>query len=329
MKRGRIWLLRLVPSFRFGKLLTGIVLFCIFLPLFYIGVNDRPEDNTPALFFSLVLAYIIPVFSHITSRTKNALEELRPRLDLQSEDFERTATWLESAPGWVVALQVGAGAALGFTHMTFVQGSVDAVINEALASPSDALSIVGAVLVWIVMTSVISMLMQQAIIFARLGRNNARLTLLNPSILAPFARVSISASLAIIGALALFPLIGLESGMNMAEILPGALATLPALVGLFFIPIWPVHRRLAAMKHVELAAINRELESRLEAAGEHPSPTEVEQLAPLLTYRRELQDAPTWLFDGDNVSRLLLYLVIPPLTWIAAALMENLVDSLL
>lgn len=329
MRRGKIWLLRLVPSFRFGKLLAGIVLFCLFLPLFYIGVNEQTEDNTPALFFSLVLAYIIPMFSHITSRTKCALEELRPRLDLDAAAYEQTAAWLDTAPGWVVALQVGAGAALGLTHMAFVLGSPGALVDEALASPGDAVSLLGAVLVWIVMTSVISMLMQQAVIFARLGAKNARLTLLNPTTLAPFARVSVSASLAIIGALALFPLIGFESGMNLAEILPGALATLPALVGLFFIPIWPVHRRLAAMQHAELAAINRELEARLEVTGEHPSPAEVEQLAPLLAYRREVQNAPTWLFDGDNVSRLLLYLVIPPLTWIAAALMENLVDSLL
>ena len=166
-------------------------------------------------------------------------------------------------------------------------------------------------------------------IFARLGANHLRVTLLNPVTLAPFARVSISSSLAIIGALAMFPLIGLESGMNMMEILPGAMATLPALVGLFFIPIWPVHRRLAEMKHEQLGDINRQLESRLEACGEDLSSAQLAELAPLLTYRREVQAAPTWLFDGDNISRLLLYLVIPPLTWIAAALMENLVDSLL
>ncbi|MGB1140953.1 MAG: hypothetical protein ACPG1A_08650 [Halioglobus sp.] len=329
MNTRRIWLLWLVPSFRYGKLLTGIVLFCIFLPLFYTGVNDRPDDSTPALFFSSVLAYIIPMFSHITGRTKNALEELRPRLDIDESEYERATTWLEWAPAWVVALQLGSGALLGCIHMAFVHGSASLMVNEAMGSASDALSLLGAVMVWMVMTSVISMLIQQAIIFARLGRNNARLTLLNPASLAPFARVSISASLAIIGALAMFPLIGLEGAMDMMEILPGAMATLPALICLFFIPIWPVHRRLAAMKHEQLQDINRQVEEQLAATGENPASDSLAQLGPLLTYRREVQDAPTWLFDGDNVSRLLLYLVIPPLTWIAAALMENLVDSLL
>lgn len=329
MRRSRIWLLKLVPTFRFGKLLTGLVLFCICLPLFYTGVSDQPDDSTPALFFSLVLAYIIPVFSHITARTRSALHELRPRLDMDDDDFDRAAAWLDSAPLWVVALQISGGALLGLTHMSFVAGSFADAIDQALSSASEATSLLGALLVWVVMTSVISMLMQQAFVFASLGRHRVRLTLLNPTILAPFARVSISASLAIIGALALFPLIGFESGMDLMEILPGALATLPPLVGLFFIPIWPVHRRLAAMKHEQLLAVNSQIEHRLAATRDDQQPGALEALAPLLTYRRELQDAPTWLFDGDNVSRLLLYLVIPPLTWIAAALMENLVDSLL
>ena len=87
------------------------------------------------------------------------------------------------------------------------------------------------------MTTVVSMLIQQAILFARLGAYHVQVTLLSTRKLLPFARVSISASLAIIGALALFPLIGIESGMNLMESLPGAIATLVPLLAMFIVPV--------------------------------------------------------------------------------------------
>ena len=49
-------------------------------------------------------------------------------------------------------------------------------------------------------------------------------------------------------------------------------------------------------------------------------------LAPLLLYRREITAAPEWPFDTSVMGRLALYLVIPPLTWVGAALIEMLVD---
>jgi hypothetical protein len=174
------------------------------------------------------------------------------------------------------------------------------------------------------------MLIQQAILFARLGAYHVQVMLLSTRKLLPFARVSISASLAVIGALALFPLIGIESGMNLMEILPGAIATLVPLLAMFIVPVWPIHRRLVAIKEQQLASLNDRIETRFKAGDSFFPESEVlEELAPLLSYRREIAQVSTWPFDGSNVTRLLFYLIIPPLTWAGAALIENLVDWLL
>ena len=53
------------------------------------------------------------------------------------------------------------------------------------------------------------------------------------------------------------------------------------------------------------------------------------QLTLLLNYRREIARISTWPFDMGNITRLVLYLVIVPLTWAGAALIENLVDFLI
>ena len=82
-----------------------------------------------------------------------------------------------------------------------------------------------------------------------------------------------------------------------------------------------------------MASVNQRIESRLAAANAPdascPEANVLEDLAPLLGYRREVAQVSTWPFDGSNVTRLLFYMIIPPLTWAGAALIENLVDWLL
>ncbi len=326
----KLWLLKLIFPWPYGRLLTGLVLLCVLLPLFYLGHSADIDSTTPALFYSLIIAYIIPIFSYITAKSQEALLELRPLLDLGDGAFEKMRAHLESTSLPIAALQVGGGAVLGVIHMSLIRGSVSAVFTTALASRPGFVSTLGAIVVWIVMTTVISMLIKQAILFARLGAYHVQVTLLDTRRLLPFARVSISASLAIIGALALFPLIGIESGMNLMEVLPGAFATLVPLLAIFVVPVWPVHRRLVVMKEQQLASLNERIETRLRAGdGFFPGSEVLVDLAPLLVYRREIAQVSTWPFDGSNVIRLIFYLIIPPLTWAGAALIENLVDWLL
>lgn len=326
----RIWLLKLILPWPYGRLLSGVLLLCVLLPVFYLGHSEDIANTTPVFFYSLIIAYIIPIFSYITAKSQDALFELRPLLDLDDSAFEKMRTHLDSTSLGVVALQLGAGALLGFIHMSFIRGSALGAVSGALADPSGFMSTLGAIVVWIIMTTVISMLVQQAVVFARLGAYHVQVTLLSNHKLLPFARVSISASLAIIGALALFPLIGIESGMNLMESLPGAIATLVPLLALFIVPVWPIHRRLVAMKQQQLASVNDRIETRLRAGDSFfPEAEVLEELAPLLLYRREIAQVSTWPFDGGNVSRLLFYLIIPPLTWAGAALIENLVDWIL
>ena len=192
------------------------------------------------------------------------------------------------------------------------------------------MSTVGALLVWVIMTTVIHMLIQQAALFARLGANEVRFNLFNTRELVPFARVSISSSLAIIGALALFPLLSIEGGFEPVESLPGAIATFVPLVALFIIPVWPLHRRMTAMKQQQLDLASERIDNCLQErdAGQLDDAI-LEKLAPLLTYKSEIAGVPTWPFDIGNMTRLSLYLIIPPMTWVAAALIENLVDAVL
>ncbi len=328
MTRYTIWVLRLVPEFRFGGFVTAAVIFLSLYSFFRLGVGANDAANTPALFFSLIIAYIIPVFAFITARADEALTELKPLLPKNGKALQLTRSRLHTVSLRALYMQLLSGVFLGLAHMSFIRGSVTQMVAEVLADLTALVSTCGIVLVWTVMVTVTSLLVQQAVLFAKLGAHEVRISLLNTQGVLAFGRVAIYSSLAIIGALALFPLMMLDSQMLLAEGLPGAIVQSVSLLVLFIIPVWPVHRRLSALKTKALRSIAVRLEA-FQGAGDcsDPTPEQMTELAPVLAYRREIAQLSTWPFDVSSVARLILYLVIVPLTWAGAALIERLVDS--
>lgn len=326
----KIWVLNLILPVRYGRTLTGLLLLVVLLPLFYAGAAGVDEYNTPALFFALIIAYIIPVYSFITAKAQEALAALRPILEVDDVEYDTFHTRLDSANLRMTLGSLCGGALAASAHLSFIRGSATAAFDAMLSSVSGALTAGGTLTVWIVMTTVISMLIQQAIVFGRLGGEYVRVALLNTRKLLPFARVSISSSLAVLGALALFPLINLEGGLNLTESVPGAVSILGPLIIIFVIPVWPLHQRLVRLKQQELAGLHQRIEAVLEgSSGANLAAGDIDKILPLLNYRREIAQLSTWPFDVGNITTLLFYLVIPPLTWIGAALIENLVNSAL
>lgn len=326
----KIWLLKLILPMRYGRTLTGLLLLSLLSVLFFLSADENAEHRPPALFFSLIIAYIIPVFSYITAKAQEALHALQPELGLDEADFDTVRTRLDSASLRLILGCLIGGVLGGCIHLSFIRGSVSAAVANMVSGLSSMLTVAGTLLVWVVMTTVISMLLQQAMLFSRLGGGHARVALLDSRRLRPFARVSISSSLAVIGALALFPLINLEGGLNLAESLPGVIAILGPLVIMFIIPVWPVHRRLARLKDRELARLQDTIVASLEGTADNSGkPADIDTLLPLLQYRREIAQLSTWPFDMGNITIFAFYLIIPPLTWAGAALIENLVDYLL
>jgi hypothetical protein len=91
--------------------------------------------------------------------------------------------------------------------------------------------------------------------------------------------------------------------------------------------VWHVHQAIRTRKAGELAAIDE----WVAALGDTRPGGREEQIRAyneLLDFRDHIQRVPDWPVDVGAVSRLLLYLIIPPLTWVGAALIEHVVDRL-
>jgi hypothetical protein len=292
------------------------------------GHAGQPETGSlgAALFFATIIAYIVPVFAFISQRTAAAIEALHPRLD---GDTDQQRQWRERVfrkpLGWLLTV-LGIGMVSGIAH-NLVLYETAGRLWEVNATSLPALSItLGTFAVWLIMTLVIAALLDNAGLMASLARR-CRIELLHTHELRPFARVAVISTLAVVGAAAAFPLMFVDDDLNPAAYLPGLLAIVIPMLVMAGRPIWPLHRRIAEAKRHSLAELNERI--RRSPPADPDQPETLASLAPLLAYRREILLVSEWPFDVGVVARLGLYLIIPPLTWVGAALIENVVDSFL
>jgi hypothetical protein len=282
-------------------------------------------SHSATLFFSVILAYIIPVFGYISERTVVALTALGPALEADDAELDSWRARICRKPvGWLVSVLL-IGGTTGVMHNLLLFGPVGALV-EQFRSSAVAAVIVGIEAVWIVVTLVVAALLDNALLLNRLARR-ARVQLFSTRQLRPFASVAVISTLALIGAQAAFPILFIEGEQSPLIYAPGLLATGIPMLLIAALPVWPVHRRIAAVKDHALRAVDRRIGAL--PLPDPDRPETLHQLTPLLSYRRELAQHSEWPFDVGVVSRLGLYLIIPPVTWVGAALIENVVEVLL
>jgi hypothetical protein len=303
------------------------VLFIGVLALFLLGGDDYSISGSAALFFSAITAYIVPVFSYIIRISVQAVSDLEELLQLTEAEFLQARSSISHRPASWNAMVCVLGVAGGLFHMSVLRGGLAGAWRLGLEDSGKLIDNIGTLIVWVVMTTTIYALVENAVRVGRLGKRLRPLNLFRTHRLLPFARIAIASTLSIVGSLALFPLLSIDQNMTLMTAAPGFVAASAPLVALLLFPVWHAHRAIRTRKVAELAAIDE----RVAALGDTRHGGREEQIRAcneLLDYRDHVQRVPDWPVDVGAISRLLLYLIIPPLTWVGAALIENLVDRL-
>lgn len=322
------------PALPAGRWLLGLGIFAVLLSAFWLsGIFSQAAQVTSpnasygaALFFSAIIGYIVPVFGFISERTMAAIDLLEAELSAEPGQVQRWRDGVYRKPlAWLGSVLL-IGLASGTAHNVLLHGSAEELLTDGLATAPEVATTLGTLLIWVVMTTVIAALLDNALMLRRAARV-CRVDLLNPRKLRPFATVAVISTLALIGAQAAFPLMAVENELTAVAYVPGLLATgIPMLI-LAALPVWPIHRRMAKARDLAMADVDRHIAAlpRLDLQR----PETIQAMAPLLIYRRELREVQVWPFDAGVLTRLGLYLIIPPLTWVGAALIENVVNAFL
>jgi hypothetical protein len=273
-----------------------------------------------ALMFSLMHGYLAGFFLYTSEKTVENVHQLRPLFTgREAEPLVASLSQLRPVRFWL-ATAVGVG--LGSFNVDWVN-----VVNIGRVPHwrMDLSLVLGSMTVWIVAAQLIYSRAHDAALASRLGRSFVEVDVFQPERLGAFARIGILDFLLAMGALALTPLQALDAEFRYYNYSFAFAVVVPCGVFLLLAPMWGIHKRLREAKARALAGV----EDDIATANRAHDPQPLLHLNALVERRAYLRGVHTWPMDLRAVSRVGFYLIIPPLAWIAAALVEMVVANFL
>jgi hypothetical protein len=221
-------------------------------------------------------------------------------------------------PRTLMAFTLG-GIAFGLVFNVYVEGLVyQALVGKSLTW-AYAWGPPLLMVLWGVVFHALWILIDNAFLLARIGEQ-VHVDLNDVGALDVFANAGTRHMLLLVGGLAVFPIQSIfGGGLSPLDLLPGLLIVVPVGLFLFVWPVLAVRHAILWAKRDELALIDLQL-----AAAPHLD----DRYVLLSLLRRQVASIPAWPLSLRNLARLALYLVIPPLTWVAAAFVDAFVSRL-
>lgn len=265
-------------------------------------------------------SYFVVTTIVVTRRSMSLLELLRsivpdPRLADDALASIRNVSSRRILIGSVIGLGMGA-----FNFLLYPE-----TLYALLESRTPSIDITHSLLqffLWWIIGVILWHRLAVARSFARLGEI-VSFDIFQLDRLRPLARAGMNDVLLIAGAVALSPLQALDAEFRLGNYSFALLVAIPTSLTLLAIPLRPIHRRIVHDKKIRLARI----EAAIERTRNDPAQENLADLEALLSHRDRLHDQPTWPFSTALASRLVFYLVIPPIAWVGAAFVEQLVTQ--
>lgn len=276
----------------------------------------------------LLAGYLPAALLAVVQSARRTVYELQSALDCSPRECSDLASSIRLSPaGLAVAGILGLLIGFGTPYLT-------PPVPEHLWSPSSwspevawhrILGPIAAILAMFLLYAVVS-------VSARMSRISAGLStvdLLDLRALQPFTRQGLTNALLVLGWVTISGLMVVtESGFGLLGLLLG-MATLFIAGAAFLLPLRGVHSRVRQAKDDELAWLNGQILEQRKTLRQGSMEGRRGSLADLLTYRDLVREVPDWPIGTSSYARFVLYLLIPVLSWAAAALVERLVNTLI
>ena len=305
-----VWILAPLLGF---YLLTGS-----FYPEVLLDYQHSPLEATGQfLLLSIMPAYLMMCLITLIRNTPNVIKSIECILP-EAERYRLTE--LDQAKFWPLWV--------GLFLVFAVWGNIS--WSSLSFEPSSdrfwySLSIViGQFVTWAVVGLVLAFSFHNSFLLHKLGKL-VKIDIYNLDSLNQFGRSSLTGLLIIMGVLALLPLQSIDAAFRLDNYVNALYVCIPASITLMLLPTWSLHRRIKLDKRTKLESINVEIASVSKSLENTP----LYQLNALLDRRNYILHCRNWPMDLSIFSRVVFYVLIPPLAWAGAALMELALDSFL
>ena len=281
--------------------------------------GSRGQMVSLAIAYPALFGYLVGMAVFAAQRSQQYLNALRP---IFTPDADVVAGRLNRLPRLNLWVATFAGILIGFLNIDVltVLGLRDVPANTV------DLGLAGAsMMIWIVVVRFTYLLVHNARVFSQLGARHTRVDLYRRATLRPFAQTAILYLLTVMGALALTPLQALDAGLRTENYAWALAIGVPAAIILPLLTMRGIRKVTLAAKRADL----EQLDAAIAAASRALDTTETQRLNALLDRRAYVNEQHGWPMDLRTVSRAAFYVVIPPLAWVGAALVERAVEALI
>lgn len=315
-------------SFRRPIITVGLISLAILFTLFTATGTLFPEQTPPGyessleltgqfLVFTLLPPYLLGCLVAQVRATPGIVDALSSQVDPGQrqllERLDRVDYWYT---GLLAGLVNGLVANVPWLILSFDPGDPVFVFSLAM--------IFAQCFTWSLVGLLLVVALHNALVFYRVGKV-VDIDLFDLDRLNPFGQSALRSMLIVVGALAITPLQALDQEFRWINYQNAVLVGVPAGILLMLLPIWSVHRRIRCHKRQAMQRVDVEI---------HSTPRDLDdasltRLNALLERRSHIAHCRNWPLDLSLFTRIVIYVLIPPLAWAGAALVELALDSYL
>jgi hypothetical protein len=298
--------------------------------------NTAHIDGVFVMLLFLQVGYYIAIVPRLRRNGRRCLDEITPLLSLDPEQLSAHQARFNSHRLPRLAWTLPLGALITFVMQEAQFSRFSLWISNPDLALGELWTVLAAWLTWGLGLSAASLVIADANAMRKLGKNYIDVDLLRIDKLAAFSRYGLHLAGATVGLMTLWAIslvlistfVGIQWGDS--TLIVGMLMVAGYIclsVGVFIFPQVGVREHIHSKKDrlsEELTLLLPSANSAGSLAGHNP-----ERVAAILSTRSQIQAIPEWPAGQHTRLRLAVYLLVPLLSWSAAALVEEFVSHLL
>jgi hypothetical protein len=333
----KLWFFKLTQLSHLSLFKTSVLMISVMLLILFLSGIFALNSETgtfkhlnaigSALFLSVLIPTAISLVVHVLRLSEGYLTELRPVLSCSDEVFAEFMYKVSHEKRRFLLLWgtigLGIGAWLQRDNITALLSS-----KEQLPAYYYLMNLL-ALCLWSLMFQVFNTLTRNARMFGLIVRDHLEVNLLDLKGLSPCSKVAIVPVLLAVGLYVVYPLIWIGKPVNFSGLLFPILFTVPSLLMMFLLPLLPLKKKIHLQKERQVNALTRAINGDKTAlkttclSGQNERITLLE----MIQFRQYFEKLSEWGIDAPALKKVSLYIFLPPLTWVAAALVEQLITG--
>jgi len=285
------------------------------------------RDIRLAITHCLLIGYLPAAFMHAVRNSRRKVLALQGALDCTREECETLAASIRLSPRGLVITGL-VGFALAFVSPYMVPPVPPTPWSPSAWSPEVAWHRILGPVIFVWQLWLVYAVVTLSVRMSRIAKKLSHIDLLDLAPLAPFTHLGLTNALLLIGLLSIWSLMLLETGFGQIMILIGG-ATLVMTALALLSPVRGVHERIRQSKEAELSRVNQEISKQRSALQNPDAGRWSGKMADLVAYRSLVESVPEWPFTTSTYTRLILYALIPVVSWSIGIVAEGIVGRTL